>query len=54
MSYIYHDPVAWVADPGLILHKDKILPLGVFEEACIFPGSSFGFIPYCRGTVVTT
>lgn len=33
---IYHDPVVWVADPGFIFQKDNTLPLGVFEEDCIF------------------
>lgn len=33
---IYHYPVVWVADTGFIFQKDKTLPLGVFEEDCIF------------------
>jgi len=33
---IYHDPVVWVATPGFIFQKDKLLSLGVFEEDCIF------------------
>ena len=33
---IYHDPVVWVADSGFIFQKEKILPLAVFEEDCVF------------------
>lgn len=33
---ISHDPVVWVADPGFIMQKHKILPIAVFEEDCIF------------------
>lgn len=33
---INHDPVVWVADPGFIFEKGKVLCLAVFEEDCIF------------------
>lgn len=33
---IYHDPVVWIAHPGFIFQKGQTLPLGVFEEDCIF------------------
>jgi DNA-binding transcriptional LysR family regulator len=33
---IHHDPVVWVAAPGFLFKKNETLPLGVFEEDCIF------------------
>ena len=33
---IYHDPVVWVSNPGVMFQKDKILSLAAFEEDCIF------------------
>jgi len=33
---IYHDPVVWISNGGFLFQKGKTLPLGVFEEDCIF------------------